>query len=288
MDAHELSYKDNVFLRLDFEEDQPISSVETHYKYVNQLISFMTHNRENHIESIYIVPCDDQLQGAKKQCLVHIRDNDIAKPHNDVCLSFDYLGNSVSMLLQLIYNNSEEKPTYSLGFIPRNKSDKVVTDETVRAVASALECEFDADNELTLPVIPELADLCENVREKVRAFQREHKGNDSISNDLFNMIYGDIKRWNGTTREEIIALFNKYRSYMDNYFAFEATIDEKDIGAFVKYRNDISHGNYRVMNSQIRKTTLAMKVLVYLSLLHRSGVPYEQLNGVSIWPIILP
>ena len=49
-------------------------------------------------------------------------------------------------------------------------------------------------------------------------------------------------------------------------------IDDDAIKAFVKYRNDITHGSHRVLDVKIAITAHCLERLVYCCLLERIGV----------------
>ena len=52
----------------------------------------------------------------------------------------------------------------------------------------------------------------------------------------------------------------------------EARISDKDIQEFVKYRNNITHGSHRIMNTQIATTAFMLQGLVYCCILSRIGI----------------
>ena len=60
-----------------------------------------------------------------------------------------------------------------------------------------------------------------------------------------------------------------------------AFLTEDNINKFVKYRNDITHGQHRVMDLQIAETGFALQGLVYCCLLKRIGFNYEEIVSFS-------
>ena len=101
------------------------------------------------------------------------------------------------------------------------------------------------------------------------------------------MVFNSIGNWTNATSERIIALFHKFDQEMKLHFQEDDRINEADIRALVKYRNSITHGNYREMTPEIRKTVIAMKVLVYISLLSRIGVSITKADDISTFAIIM-
>ena len=64
---------------------------------------------------------------------------------------------------------------------------------------------------------------------------------------------------------------------MTNLNLAEADISDEDINQFVKYRNNITHGSFRVMESSIAKTAYILSGLVYCAFLSRIGVSREKI-----------
>ena len=273
---------------MEFDKPQLLSSLQHHYKKVNQVISFMTHRRENHIGEILIDTSLDPEDRYVGRCDVHIRDNDLAKGHRNTVVTFDSLGEGLANLLRIVYNSKENSPSYSLGFIPRNDEESwLITDDTVRAVTAALECEIQAYSELQTNTSSELDTLCKTVKDLVSEHRKQHRDKPVITDETYNLIFNSIGHWTKAASELIIALFHKFESEMGTHLQGEAQVSEDDIRALVKYRNSISHGNYREMTPQIRKTVIAMKILVYFSLLKRAGVVLEKPEEFAAFAVIL-
>lgn len=288
MNHHSYSYSEDAYLIMEFDKPQPLSSLLSHYRRINQAISFMTHRQENHIGEIKIDTSTNPEERYVGRCLVHIRENDMAEAHQNTVVSFDRLGDGFAKLLGIIYNSKENSPSYSLGFIPRNDDERwTVTDDTVRAITSALECEIQAQKDLQINQSPELLALCESVKQLVSDHKAQHSCDPVITQDTYNLINGSISHWTNAASERIIALFHKFDQEMNLHFQEDDRINEADIRALVKYRNSITHGNYREMTPEIRKTVIVMKLLVYTSLLSRIGVTITKADDINAFAIIL-
>ena len=120
MNHHSYSYSEDAYLIMEFDKPQPLSSLLSHYRRINQAISFMTHRQENHIGEIKIDTSTNPEEHYVGRCLAHIRENDMAAAHQNTVVSFDRLGDGFANLLRIVYNSKENSPSYSLGFIPRN------------------------------------------------------------------------------------------------------------------------------------------------------------------------
>ena len=52
----------------------------------------------------------------------------------------------------------------------------------------------------------------------------------------------------------------------------DTAISEERVKKFVKYRNDITHGRYRVLDMEVGLTALLLSGLVYCNILDRIGI----------------
>lgn len=286
-DDTSLNYHNEAYICLEFEEEQPLSDVRMHYKYINQVVSVMTHRKENHFDYIFVEQSGDAMMRMMNRCLVHLWENDNAQMHSNCCATFDFLGDSLPRLLSLVYNSKDKEASYSLGFIPQNNDDsRIITDDTIRSISAAIECEYQLSDDLTINYSEELDTICELARNAVIKYREEYKNSTKLSPDTYNSIFKSISFWKITTAEKAYALYERFKNNMESYFSFRQRIAQEDIQRFVQYRNSISHGSYRKMTKEIRDTAFAMKVLVYYSLLHRIGIPDEKLNELNVMGVV--
>ena len=73
-------------------------------------------------------------------------------------------------------------------------------------------------------------------------------------------------------------LYHMYEEEMTIANKSHIAIGDDEIDAFVKYRNDITHGSYRVLNFTIAYTTYLMTCLVYCCVLTRIGIHRETIK----------
>ena len=142
----------------------------------------------------------------------------------------------------------------------------------VRCIASALECEYNLspiDNVET----HELDELIIEVRNKVKEFRKCHN---ELSEKTYNLVFGSIKNWSFSFSDRIQQLVD----YCNNFrvIAQAEHLDEKSISAFVKYRNDITHGRAIQMSQEVAQTSFELAALVCCCFYKRIGVSDETIN----------
>lgn len=151
-----------------------------------------------------------------------------------------------------------------------------MTNEKVKNICTALECEFSFIPEVVENEKNETMDnLIKTAEEVVKEFR---KGNKELSDDVYSLIFSDIKRWSFPAKEKICALWHKYEQEMLLLNNSTITVTDEMIKETVKFRNDITHGNHRVLNNRIALTAHYLSGLIYCCILERIGLDREKIK----------
>ena len=282
-DKSSFNLNNDLTLSLAFDRDQPISSLPMHYQKVCSLISFLTGQTENHIDTILLTPSLDSPDWSRKTLSVHIYENDEAALINQTRIPIGLVGESVASLLGLFYNSQEKQPSYSLGFIPQKDEERFfVTNDRIRSVCSALECEASFDDYADLPIRKMVLDeLCKNAKELVKDHKKKYVTMGILSQRTYDSIYGSINFWSASAFDRFSYLYKKYEKMIKNIpILWDYSFSDEDISALIKYRNSITHGRYGIISDQVARATLVMEHLVYCCLLHRVGVSDQNIEEI--------
>ena len=87
------------------------------------------------------------------------------------------------------------------------------------------------------------------------------------------MIFSSMSHWEMPNSRRIYLLYERNKIYMDilkNRTGLYCT--EEMITEFVKFRNDITHGKYRTIDSSIAITSYTLMALSYCCFLQRIGM----------------
>ena len=266
----------HVFIDIFFDAPQPISTISLHYDKLKELLSFMTFRHNVGFHRVELIKKDANNNIVVKQADVYIQEDVgfTTKTHYNN-ITFHDLGETLPVLIRLLYDTEDQKPSYSLGFYPHADRDlHRISNTMVRKVCSAIECElsFLADLNQTGDML--LSNLISRVKNEVKAFRKDNGG---LSQDTYNMIFSSIGNWSFTLAEKLIGLYNLYGTEMRTLNYFNYRITEKELRAFVKYRNHITHGTHRVIDPGIGITTQLLCGLVYCCLLKRIGLSQEKI-----------
>ena len=282
-DKSSFNLNNDLTLSLAFDRDQPISSLPIHYQKVCSLISFLTGQTENHIDTLLLTPSLESPDWSRKTLSVHIYENDEAALINQTRIPIGLVGESVASLLGLFYNSQEKQPSYSLGFIPQKDEERFfVTNDRIRSVCSALECEASFDDYADLPIRKMVLDeLCKNAKELVKDHKKKYVTMGILSQRTYDSIYGSINFWSASAFDRFSYLYKKYEKMLKNIpILWDYSFSDEDISALIKYRNSITHGRFGIISDQVARATLVMEHLVYCCLLHRVGVPDQNIEEI--------
>ncbi len=192
------------------------------------------------------------------------------------CITFYDLGEATSTLFSMVFNSKDATPSYEIGFLPNSGKDfGLISNEKIRLICSSLECELSFIKDLIQPEEENLQKLIQSVK----SFVKDHRnGNEQLSEKTYSLIFSSIKNWEISASDRIWALYCRYRTEMEILNQTNMPIGDNEISSFVKYRNNITHGSYRVLNQEIAATAYLLQGLVYCCLLTRIGVDRDKVT----------
>lgn len=265
----------DVQLSFTFSKKQTLANLLKIVTVIKKVLSFMTFRENVGFEDINLLLRDKEIQRAITVANLFLKqDDELETKRYGECITFDDLGDCIKNLIILFYENNENKPSYMLGFIPEN-SKKVgsISNTDVKEICSALECELkfikdiNGDNK-------DLNDLIDDVKNIVK---QHRKGQNKLSDKAYSMIFGSIKNWSMSASEKITLLYKRYEKALLCLNDSEINIGEAEINQFVKYRNYITHGSYRVLNMEVAITAYVLSGLVYCCILSRIGLEQQKI-----------
>lgn len=270
---------EDVCIKLSFDKTQTISELRKHLNNIRMLLSFMTYRASIDFDHVYLMVKDEKNPNIhqKKWDVFSKLAEDTSKKTNLQCLTFEDLGDSTGTLLKLIYGSKDKKPSYSLGFIPEaDKSVNFVNNDTIKAICSGLECEIVFSDIQDNQEAQEIKAFADKIKELV---QKHQHGDCPLSQKSYDKIYGNIRHWGMATADSVIELYRRHEKAMQTICGkVRMFVEDSDINEFIKYRNDITHGSYRVNNIRIANTAYVLSCLVYCCLLARIGIDESKIE----------
>lgn len=268
---------DKVVLQIHFDHPQPLADAFKYIWKIKEMISIMSFRKNVGFDEIYLRHNDTQL--SKMQ--VFIREESTISEKNFLnCITFHDLGESVPKLADMIFNSQDKQPSYEIGFFPSSDKDiHQMTNEKVRLICSAIECELSFINDLCVAEEAGIHELKEQAKRLVKEFRQADTDN-CLSEKAYDLIFSNIKNWSMNAGDRMCHLYHRYEAEMSaltNLLTEPVVLTDKDIFELVKYRNDVTHGAYREMSTGIAKAAFLLQALVYCCLLTRIGLSRDHI-----------
>lgn len=275
-----------VNLVMHFDKQQKVGDAFIHYKNICKLLSFMTFRQNVFFEKVSVWQTnEDKSQQTASQWDLYTKSTpyEPSKKSSLLCISFSDIKDYLQPLLKIIYCNIERKPHYLANFIPSDDASYGrIDDNTIKSICSSLECEIALSDMPENPEAKQLKELVDKVKEVVKAHQH---GKNPLSPKSYAKIDGNIKHWGMATADQVEYLYNKHMNAVESIPAV-VKLGKDDISNFIKYRNDITHGSYRVGDKRIAQTAFALEGLVYCCILSRVGIPEEEIEKLCAQKVL--
>lgn len=257
-----------VVLQLKFGHSQPLESAFNHVGKVKEMLSIMAFRKNINFDEIYLYHNDKTLSKMRVFLKSDTQTTEKDIMHN---ITFHELGDGVSELASTIFNSKDKQPAYEIGFVPTSDKDiHLISNDKVRLICSALECELSFVDDLCVSEEERLQELIKEIKELVK---KHRSGSNKLSSKTYDLIFSSINNWTMSASDKICKLYHLHEKEMTSLTKqMEENISDEDILAFIKYRNNITHGAYRVMDQRIATTAFILQGLVYCCLLKRIGM----------------
>lgn len=190
---------------------------------------------------------------------------------------FDDIDECVANLHSVMSADFEGKATYLFEFYADTDKDySILYDDKIKNICSSIECEMDFIKDLKDDENTNLTNLIKEVKDVIK---KHRKSDNRLEDKTYDMIYNSISHWGMANSRKIYLLYKKQEEYM-KILEERANLSctEDDIAAFVKYRNDITHGRYRTLDSVMARTAYTLMALAYCCFLLRNGIKDDKLK----------
>lgn len=244
-----------------------------------EVCRFMT-NRENvGFDEVHLYKSNDEtgrLSLFADGFLDYQYDNFTEKKYQQNIL-FDDIDECIVNLHSVMSADTEGETSYLFDFYADNDKDySILSDDKIKNICSSIECELDFITDLKDDENTNLTDLIKSVKEVIKQHRKSDK---KLEDKTYDMIFSSMSHWGMANSRKIYLLYKKQDYYMKILKEkAKLTCTEESISAFVKYRNDITHGRYRTLDSVVAETAYALMALAYCCFLLRVGIKEDKLK----------
>lgn len=271
--------KMDLVIRYEFPSELLLAEIKLIYNVLIDICRLLTNRKNVGFDAVRLFQVDEETQ--KWLCFAdafidYKYDQFTNKSYRNNIL-FDYLGNCISNLHTVVSADAEGKAAYLMDFYADSDSDyAVLTDDKVKNICSSIECELDFVKDLK-------DDENENLKELIRQIKsviKDHrKSEGKLEDKTYDMIGSSMSHWGMANSRKIYLLYEKNKIFMDILETRTSlSCTEEDVIAFVKYRNDITHGRYRTVDSVIATASYTLMALAYSCFLTRMGMQENELK----------
>lgn len=271
--------------RMDLLFDQCInlSNIEKLYNTIIAVLRFLSFRENVGFERIALLKRDnsfseDDFYLEYAECHIPCSDS-LTQRDSQRCISFRMLDSEkITKLFDAIMHETERKSSYCISFLPADDSKSMSVDnDIIKSTVSAIECELELAK-LKLPKDEKM----EALKKQVIRIVKESEDKSELNDKAYSVIFGSIDHWGDSLSNRIYEIYLLHKDEMAVFFKDlpEYDFNKAEIEKLVIYRNDITHGRYRVNNLDVVCATLCLMALVYCCILTRIGMEKSQIKSI--------
>lgn len=274
--------KDDVVAILEFEQEQPVKRLFDFYNNWLDICKFLTFRNRVGFSAIKILTINksEGLTECIREATVYIwQDKPLYERDFYRIIPINILtDDNLNKLYSVVSSHSKRKPHYQNSYYPESSNVYIITNERLRNICSAIEAE--------MALIKQEEFVDSNYKSLIKQLKdiiKEHRdGEHPLSKKTYDFMFGDINHWTMALSERIYRIYEmhqeKITKYLENMNRF--TVSEEKIDKMVKYRNDVTHGNFAVLDEDIGGIALVVIALIYCCILKRIGVDDMVVKGL--------
>ena len=257
-------------LTITFPKKFKIKDILFHIGKVKTLISIMTYRKNVGFDRIKI------NAGTDESATVFLRnDYELTTKHYSGNIRFSDFGDRLSSFFKTVYNSNEDELLYDFGFIPFDDNEaRIINFDMIRSIGCALDCEYG------LMEFPKVRDKrMVALKKEVKKVIKAHKNSDDPLDDkTYENILTSLGYWSLSFSDKIWKMVCKFKEETSIILGYDISNYREEINSFVKFRNDITHGRIRRIDSKTVETSNVLAGLIYCCFLYRVGLDRETIK----------
>ena len=271
--------KMDLVIRYEFPKAVPLVEIKLIYNVLSDICKFMTNRKNVGFDDIKLFQLDKET--AKwlhfADAFVDYRYNQFTQKIFGRNILFSHLKDCVVNLHTIISSNTEGAATYLFDFYADSDTDyNVFTVDKIKNICSSIECELSFIKDLKDEENANLNGLIKKVKEVIK---QHRKSENKLEDKTYDLIGNSMSHWGMANSRKIYLLYEKNKTYMDIFKSkTNLSCTEEDIVSFIKFRNDVTHGRYRTIDSEIVITSYTLMALSYCCFLRRIGMQEKELK----------
>lgn len=273
------SAKMDFIVRYEFPKEMPLAAIRITYNVLIDICRLMTNRKNVGFDEVRLFRIDDEYNKWTRFAdgFIDYQYESFTQKSYTNNILFDYMEDCIGKLHSIVSADTEGKSTYLFDFYAENdKNVYALSNDKVKNICSSVECELDFAKGLKAEENENLKILITMIK-KVIKYHRKSKNR--LEDKTYDTIGSSMSYWGMANSRKIFLLYLQHKEYMDILkVKSNLSCTEEDIAAFVKYRNGVTHGRYRTMDSAVATTAYALIGLAYCCFLKRIGMKEAELK----------
>ena len=271
--------KMDLILKYEFPNKMPLATLKIVYNVLIDICRFMTNRKNVGFDEVRLFQMDDETGKWLRFAdgFIDYQYESFTQKSYRKNILFDYMDDCIAELHSIVSSDTEGESTYLFGFYAENdKNVYVLPNDRVKNICSSVECELDFAKGLKDEENENLKALISQIKKVIKDHRKSER---KLEDKTYDMIGSSMSHWGMANSRKIFLLFLQNKTYMDILKERDdLSCTEEDIAAFVKYRNDVTHGRYRTMDSVVATTAYVLIGLTYCCFLKRIGMKELELK----------
>lgn len=269
----------DLIVRYEFEQEILINNISTVYNILIKICRLMTNRKNVGFDNVKLYQFNQERKGWNNFAdgYVNYSYEKFTEKSYGKNILFEQLSGCMENIHSIVSSDEERKATWLFEFWADTDNDYMIfSDEKIKSICSSVECELDFRKDLK---IEENVNLTNLINEIKKIIKEHRKSPNNLEDKTYDMIMGSMSHWEMANSRRIYLLYEKQREYMDiikRKWGLACT--EEDIANFVKYRNDVTHGKHRTLDSVVATSACTLMVLTYCCFLLRMGISSDTLK----------
>lgn len=271
--------KMDLIFRYEFLDEMPLVAFKIVYNVLIDICRFMTNRKNVGFDEVRLFQIDDETGKWLRFAdgFIDYQYESFTQKSYRKNILFDFMDDCIAELHSIVSADTEGESTYLFDFYAENdKNVYVLANDRVKNICSSIECELDFAKGLKDEENENLKALITQIKKVIKDHRKSEK---KLEDKTYDTIGSSMSHWGMANSRKIFLLYSLNKMYMDILKEKnDLSCTEEDIAAFVKYRNDVTHGRYRTMDSVVATTAYVLIGLTYCCFLKRIGMKEPELK----------
>ena len=275
---------DTVKLDLIFDENAPISIIQTAYKSIVALCRLMTGRINVGFDKISLLIDVDDYDGYPYpaiECFFEANTDSPTNRSSHDCIRFPELSNrEIAGIMETISSKGNRLSCVWMDFLVSDNSTLfIMTDTKIKEIISSFESAMEL---VEIKVVIDKG--TENFKKYIKKVVKDQKRSPKrmMDESMYDNFLNYMGKWNTTnTADQITSAYARYMDVLINLsIPNEYRLSKEGVLALIRHRNDVTHGRINEMSKHKMFTALQIMATTYCCILDAAHFSQEKMSKI--------